>query len=165
MTREDVQVVFRAVTGNLLEKLRALPDDLPGLDEPAWQGTYLTADGPREETGWSLRQLLVHTVVASYEVPRAFCGGGSFDEVRAAGAALQGLAPSELAAALARRIDQLEELLAGLTEADLAAERQFHGRPATLGQVLLFTACHVVHHKGQIMAAMRLCGLRPGAFV
>lgn len=164
MTVALVTSIWTSIVDNLELHLGLVPDDLPGLDEPLWSGTFLVDGVPREETGMSLRQLLAHTVVSATEVPLALVGGQGFEPVKAVSAQLAGAAPSALLAALRERRGRLFEYLAGLD--DEAAARII---PTPLGDfpiagVLGHSALHAMHHKGQVFCAMRLRGVRTGRF-
>jgi uncharacterized damage-inducible protein DinB len=165
MTGADLCQLFRPLLDSLDKYFALVPDDLAGLDQPCWQGEFQTPDGAKAEAALTLRQLMVHLLVASYEVPRVMAGASTFDEVRAVAGQLAGQAPSALRAGLAERRDKTLALLADLDESALAATRQLPFGQLTGTEALLRAALHIAHHKGQMSVVLRHCGIRPGAFL
>ncbi|GLC25923.1 DinB family protein [Roseisolibacter agri] len=76
--------------------------------------------------------------------------------------------PAALIAEWARVEGYARELLAGLTDDDLAREVAFSfGGPtsvATVGALLQHAALHAVHHRGQVALLLRELGHAPGNF-
>lgn len=112
----------------------------------------------------SVRDTLVHVMSAAWGwVER--CGG------RARGARLKPEdypTPDALITQWARVEGHARELLAGLTDDDLAREVAFaFGGPtsvATVGALLQHAALHAVHHRGQVALLLRELGHAPGNF-
>ena len=113
----------------------------------------------------SVRNTLVHVMSAEWGwVER--CGG------RARGERLKPEAyptPDALIVEWARVEGYVRELLAGLTDDDLAREIgfSFGGEPtsvATLGELMQHAALHAVHHRGQVSLLLRELGHAPGNF-
>lgn len=165
MTVAELSRLWNLSLESLASKLDLVPDDHPALDEPSWSGRFASPAGEVEEQALTPRQLLVHLVVISYEVPRAFAEGTGFEPVKAASAALASAAPSALAAALRERIPRTLAMLEALGDARLAETIQTPLMTAPLGEVLMLTLFHVVHHKGQLMHELRRLGVRPGRFI
>lgn len=164
MNNQDLLTLWMPAVTGLPDKLRLIPDDAPLLDTPSWSGTFDKGGEAVAEQAQTPRELLVHLVVASYEVPLAFIQG-DFSAVGAAAQPLQGQPPSVLADALEQRIAKLQELLASLSDKELAAPRQTPFHQGDLGGMLALGVLHLQHHKGQLALEMRRMGLRPGRFL
>lgn len=165
MTGAELVPLWESVLKSLEVHVGRIPDDVADLDKSLWQGTFTTPDGPRDESGLSLRALLAHLVIASYEVPNAMVSGTGFGPVKAAGEQLSTLPPSGLHAALVERIPQTLALVGGLDEAALAQPRQLPFGELKVGDALQRALLHLVHHKGQLAQHMRQVGVRPTAFL
>ncbi|NUQ01501.1 MAG: DinB family protein [Armatimonadetes bacterium] len=165
MTRADVMGIWQPLAASLLEKVKMIPDDAPGLDTPAWEGTFHDGEREKQEAMLTPRQLIAHCTVATYDVPRALVMGEGFEQIRTAGAELAKLNPSGLAQALEQRIAKLMEFLQNLPDERFEEDVATPLGTFSVGQVLARAALHVTHHKGQLHVVMRLMGLRPGRFI
>ena len=165
MTRVELLGLWEPLLASLQAVFAAIPDDPANLREPLWQGTFETADGPKEETAMTLGELMAHLVVSSYEVPLVLAGKASFDDVRAAGGPLAEASVPELRAALAERVPKTLALMSDGDDADLAEVRQLPFGPLAVGDAYVRGALHLVHHKGQLSVLARLAGARPGRFI
>ncbi|MBI5831542.1 MAG: DinB family protein [Armatimonadetes bacterium] len=165
MTRDDLLGVWEPLLANLENLFKVIPDEPANLREPLWQGTFETADGPKDEAAMPMGQLMAHLVVACHEVPLVLCGQGSFDQVREVSTALATATVPELRAALAERVPKTIALLQAADDADLAVERDLPLGRLTGGQAWGRAALHVMHHKGQLSVLARIAGVRPGRFI
>ena len=161
MTSADLLALYQPLLNGTLGYFRKVSDDTPHLDDALWSGTFDTPDGPKEETAQSLRQVMAHCVIGTYEVPRAMVDG-TFERVPAAAAALAGLAPSDLTAKLEAATAEVLALIGGLDEAALAESRTTPLGTTSVGVALCLAATHLAHHKGQMTVLLRRAGLRPG---
>jgi uncharacterized damage-inducible protein DinB len=165
MTNADLQGMWTPVLDSLGAYLERIPDDVDGLDQPLWTGCFEAPDGAKDETCMTPRQLMVHCLVASWEVPYALATGEGFGAVKAASAELADAAPSALRAALAQRQQKMADFLAGLDQAALDAPRQSPLGEMSGAQALGRALLHLMHHKGQLSVFMRFLGVRPGRFL
>ncbi len=165
MTVAELSRLWQVSLESLATKLELAPDEHPALDVPVWSGRFEGPQGWLEEQALTPRQLMVHLVVISYEVPRAFAEGSGFEPVKTASAALAGAAPAALAAALRERIPKTLAMFAALGDERLAETVQTPLMNAPLGEILMLTLFHVAHHKGQLMIELRRLGVRPGRFI
>ncbi len=165
MTRDELAAWWQTMTANFIEKLSLIPDDTPQLDEPLWQGKFTSERGEVEEAMMPVRQLIAHCVVGSCDVPLALAGGGGFEPVKEAFAAIKDEPISRLKALAEERAATLQAYIAGLSEADLARPQTTPLGTRTVAEILQFTSLHFFHHKAQLMQAMRFLGIRPGRFI
>lgn len=165
MTRVELQQLWLPLFDNLVEKARLVPADHPALDQPFWSGEFQKADETVTEQSLTPRELLAHLAVAACEVPHALLGGGDFTPVREAFERLKTVSPEAIADEIAAGRERISTLLDGLDQESLdkLVTTPFGDRPVS--GVLLFSALHVEHHKGQLMLALRLLGVRPGRFI
>ncbi|MCC7494501.1 MAG: DinB family protein [Fimbriimonadaceae bacterium] len=164
MTRDEVRHLWGLTASAIVAKAKLLDEATPKLDEPFWSGTFDGPQGPLEEQAMTLRETLVHLCIALWEVPRALVEGTGFEPVKEASAALQGSSIANLQAALAEREAKLLAWLETLSTERLAEVVETPLGAKSVGEVLLFTALHATHHKGQLMQLLRLSGVRPGRF-
>jgi len=165
VTVAELNRLWKVSLEGLAAKLELVPDDHPLLDQPVWSGQFQGPQGLLDEAALTPRQLMVHLAVISYEVPRAFAEGTGFEPVKAASAELAGAAPSALATALRERIPKTLGMMEALGDARLAETVETPLMTAPLGEILMLTLFHVVHHKGQLMMELRRMGIRPGRFI
>lgn len=165
MTRVELQQLWLPLFDNLVEKARLVPDEHPLLDQPFWSGEFAKVGETVTEQSLTPRELLALLAVAACQVPHALLGGGDFTPVREAFERLRTQTPAAIADEIAAGKERISVVLEGLDQEalDKLVTTPFGDRPVS--GVLLFSALHVEHHKGQLMLVLRLLGVRPGRFI
>jgi uncharacterized damage-inducible protein DinB len=156
-TVDQFRVLWAEEHQRTLAALQAIPADLMALVP--------------HEGAMDLRRLALHIVLLGDQFIRGVIAG----ELRVGGSrhdVAEVQTPTELAAFCQDRFEALQPLVAGLTEELMDRPVPFllpNGTPLRVapGREYLFSAllAHLVHHRGQMLAALRAAGARiPGLY-
>jgi uncharacterized damage-inducible protein DinB len=135
---QEQVVAFRSIRAPLQELIAKIPEEKGGFS--AWSG------------GMTITQLVDHLI-----------NSGNRMVGRQAEAA-QSKSLGEARAALDRNTEEVSELLASLSQAQLQETVEALGRKLTRGQLLGMQRVHESHHKGQLWMMARMVGVEPPFF-